>query len=46
MAAANVIGSAAGARLAVKNGDRLVRAFVLVMVLAVVVKLGVDLAHG
>jgi uncharacterized protein len=46
MAAANVVGSAAGARLAVKNGDRLVRGFVLVMVLAVVVKLAVDLARG
>jgi uncharacterized membrane protein YfcA len=46
MAAANVVGSAAGARLAVKNGDRLVRGFVLVMVFAVVVKLAVDLARG
>jgi uncharacterized membrane protein YfcA len=46
MAAANVVGSAAGARLAVKNGDRLVRGFVLVMVIAVVVKLAVDLARG
>ena len=39
-----MIGSAAGARLAVRNGDRLVRAMVLVVVLAVVVKLAVDLA--
>jgi uncharacterized protein len=46
MAVANVVGSAAGARLAVKNGDRLVRGFVLVMVLAVVVKLAVDLARS
>ena len=45
MAVASVIGSAAGARLAVKNGDRLVRAVVLVVVLAVVVKLAVDLAR-
>ena len=44
MAVASVIGSAAGARLAVRNGDRLVRAVVLVVVLAVVIKLAVDLA--
>ncbi|HLK89975.1 MAG TPA: TSUP family transporter [Polyangia bacterium] len=46
MAAANVIGSTAGARLAVRKGDRLVRGVVLVVVLAVVVKLGFDLARG
>ena len=46
MAVASVIGSAAGARLAVRNGDRLVRGVVLVVVLAVVVKLAVDLARG
>jgi uncharacterized membrane protein YfcA len=46
MAAANVIGSTTGAHLAVRTGDRLVRAFVLVVVSAVVVKLAVDLARG
>ncbi len=46
MAAANAVGAATGAHLAVKNGDRLVRGVVLVVVLAVVVKLGVDLARG
>ena len=46
MAVANVLGSATGARLAVRNGDRLVRAVVLVVVLAVVIKLAVDLARG
>ena len=45
MAVASVIGSAAGARLAVRNGDRLVRAVVLVVVLAVVIKLALDLMH-
>jgi hypothetical protein len=45
MAVASVIGSAAGARLAVRNGDRLVRGVVLVVVLAVVVKLTTDLMH-
>jgi uncharacterized protein len=45
MAAANAIGAATGAHLAVRNGDRLVRVVVLVVVLAVVVKLGVDLAR-
>ena len=46
MAAANAIGAATGAHLAVRNGDRLVRGVVLVVVLAVVVKLAVDLARG
>lgn len=46
MAAANVIGSTTGAHLAVRNGDRLVRGFILVVVAAVVVKLAVDLARG
>jgi uncharacterized membrane protein YfcA len=46
MAAANVIGSTTGAHLAVRNGDRLVRGAVLLVVLAVVVKLAVDLARG
>jgi uncharacterized membrane protein YfcA len=43
MAAANAVGAAAGAHLAVKNGDRLVRTVVLVVVLAVVVKLAFQL---
>jgi uncharacterized membrane protein YfcA len=46
MAAANALGAATGAHLAVRNGDRLVRGVVLVVVLAVVVKLAVDLARG
>ena len=46
MAVASVIGSAAGARLAVRNGDRLVRVVVLVVVLAVVIKLAMDLARS
>jgi uncharacterized protein len=45
MAAANVIGSTTGAHLAIRNGDRLVRGAVLLVVTAVVVKLGVDLAR-
>jgi uncharacterized protein len=43
MAAANALGAATGAHLALRNGDRLVRVMVLVVVLAVVVKLGADL---
>jgi hypothetical protein len=43
MAAANALGAATGAHLAVRRGDRLVRAVVLVVVLAVAVKLAVDL---
>jgi uncharacterized membrane protein YfcA len=46
MAAANALGAATGAHLAIRNGDRLVRAVVLVVVLAVVVKLAVDLTRG
>jgi uncharacterized membrane protein YfcA len=46
MAAGNALGAAVGAHLAVKNGDRLVRAVVLVVVLAVVVKLLGDLTSG
>ena len=46
MAAANALGAATGASLAIKNGDRLVRAVVLLVVLAVVVKLAVDLARA
>jgi uncharacterized membrane protein YfcA len=45
MAAANAIGAAVGARLALQRGDRLVRWVVLVVVLAVVVKLAHDLAR-
>jgi uncharacterized protein len=46
MAAANALGAWTGAHLAVKNGDRLVRGVVLVVVSAVVVKLAVDLGLG
>ena len=46
MAAGNALGAAVGAHLAVKNGDRLVRAVVLVVVLAVVTKLVAALALG
>ena len=45
MAAANALGAAAGAHLAVRNGDRLVRAVVLLVVAAIVVKLAVDLSR-
>jgi uncharacterized membrane protein YfcA len=43
MAAANALGAAVGARLAVRRGDRLVRIVVVAVVLVVVVKLTVDL---
>jgi uncharacterized membrane protein YfcA len=43
MAAANAAGATAGAHLAIRNGDRLVRWVVLMAVLAAVVKLGVSL---
>jgi uncharacterized membrane protein YfcA len=46
MAAGNALGAAVGAHLAVKNGDRLVRAVVLVVVLAVVVKLVAGVVSG
>ena len=46
MAAANALGAATGAHLAVRKGDRLVRAVVLVVVAAIAVKLAVDLARG
>jgi uncharacterized membrane protein YfcA len=46
MAAANALGAATGAHLAVRNGDRLVRAVVLVVVAAVIIKLATDLARG
>ena len=45
MAAANALGATTGAHLAVRNGDRLVRSVVLVVVAAIVVKLAVDLAR-
>jgi uncharacterized membrane protein YfcA len=46
MAAANALGAWTGAHLAVRKGDRLVRAAVLVVVAAIVVKLATDLARG
>jgi len=46
MAAANAAGAAVGVHLAVRNGDRLVRAVVLLVVASVIVKLAVDLARG
>lgn len=45
MAAGQFIGGTIGAHLAVKGGDTLVRRFVLVVVLALVTKLGYDLLH-
>jgi uncharacterized protein len=45
MAVANAAGATIGARLAVSRGDRLVRAMVLVVVSALIVKLGVDWAR-
>jgi len=46
MAAANALGAATGAHLAVRKGDRLVRAVVLVVVAAIAVKLAIDLARS
>jgi uncharacterized membrane protein YfcA len=46
MAAANAAGAFVGARLAVKNGDRLVRVVVLVVVAALVVKIAWDLVRS
>jgi uncharacterized membrane protein YfcA len=46
MAAANVLGAMTGAQLAIRNGDRLVRWVIVTVVLAVVVKLAVDLARA
>ncbi|MBI5517662.1 MAG: TSUP family transporter [Deltaproteobacteria bacterium] len=46
MAAAQTLGGALGARLAVRRGDRFVRGVVLVVVLALVVRLGWDLLRG
>ncbi len=45
MAAANALGAAVGARLALRVGDRLVRVAVIVVVSALVIKLGIDLLH-
>jgi uncharacterized membrane protein YfcA len=46
MAAGQFAGGLAGAQIAVRGGDRLVRWVVLLVVLALVVKLGTDLARG
>jgi uncharacterized protein len=46
MAAANALGAAVGVRLAVRRGDRFVRAVVLLVVLTLVTKLAVDIARG
>ncbi len=46
MAAGQFIGGTIGAQLAVKGGDALVRRVVLVVVLALVSKLGYDLLHS
>jgi len=46
MAAANALGAAMGSHLAIKKGDRLVRAVVLAVVLAVIVKLAFDLGSS
>ena len=46
MAAANALGAFVGARLALERGDRLVRVVVLVVVGALVAKLGWDLVRG
>ena len=46
MAAGQFAGGLAGAHLAVRGGDRLVRWVVLLVVLVLVVKLGADLARG
>ena len=45
MAAGQFIGGTIGAHLAVKGGDTLVRRVVLLVVLALVTKLGYDLLH-
>jgi len=46
MAAANALGAALGAHLAIKNGDRVVRIAVVVVVIAVVGKLAWDLIQS
>jgi uncharacterized membrane protein YfcA len=45
MALANITGAAVGTRLALRGGDRFVRAAVLVAVSAAVIKLSLDLRH-
>lgn len=46
MAAAQLVGGVIGARLAIKNGAALVRAMVLTVSAALVIKIGYDLLHG
>ncbi len=46
MAVANALGASLGARLALRNGDRLVRWVVLAVVVAAMGKLALDFAHG
>jgi len=46
MAAANATGAFVGARLAVKRGDRFVRVVVLIVVAALVLKIGLDLVRS
>jgi uncharacterized membrane protein YfcA len=46
MAAGQALGGAAGAQLAVKGGDRVVRRVVLLVVVALVARLGYDLWRG
>jgi uncharacterized membrane protein YfcA len=46
MAAANAVGAFVGTRLALQRGDRFVRAVVLLVVLALVVKLGIDFVRS
>jgi uncharacterized membrane protein YfcA len=45
MAVANALGAALGVRVALKRGDDFVRVVLLVVVIALVVKLGWDIAH-
>ncbi len=46
MAGAQLVGGVVGARLAVKGGDRLIRAVVLAVVAALVAKIAWDMLHG
>jgi uncharacterized membrane protein YfcA len=46
MAAANMLGGALGAQLAIKGGNRLVRVVVLAVVVALVLKLSMDMASA
>jgi uncharacterized membrane protein YfcA len=43
MGAANIVGSLLGSRMAIKRGARFVRVLFLIIVAALVVKLGVEL---